>query len=47
MQLINAMLNAAEDVDFRVHLRSELMRTGLVDVIDDVSDKSSGSCGWI
>ncbi|NWI13922.1 DIAP1 protein, partial [Crypturellus soui] len=29
MQLINAMISSADELDFRVHIRSELMRSGL------------------
>lgn len=41
LQLINAILNGTDDVEHRVHLRSELMRTGLVDIVDDVSPHGS------
>lgn len=31
MQLINALISRVEELDFRIHLRSELMRLGLRD----------------
>ncbi|NXD10889.1 DIAP1 protein, partial [Nothocercus nigrocapillus] len=33
MQLINAMISSADELDFRVHIRSELMRSGLQDIL--------------
>lgn len=33
MQLINALISRVEELDFRIHLRSELMRLGLKDVL--------------
>lgn len=29
MQLINALISRAEELDFRIHIRSELLRLGL------------------
>ena len=34
MTLINAIISTPEDLDFRLHLRNEIMRTGLVDVME-------------
>lgn len=31
MQLINALISRAEELDFRIHIRSELLRLGLRD----------------
>ncbi|TRY83826.1 hypothetical protein DNTS_031966 [Danionella cerebrum] len=36
MQLINALLNRVDELDFRIHLRSELMRLGLRDIFKEV-----------
>uniref|UniRef100_A0A6I8NXI8 Diaphanous related formin 1 n=1 Tax=Ornithorhynchus anatinus TaxID=9258 RepID=A0A6I8NXI8_ORNAN len=36
LQLINALIAQAEELDFRVHIRSELMRLGLQDVLKDL-----------
>ncbi|XP_038626784.1 protein diaphanous homolog 1 [Tachyglossus aculeatus] len=36
LQLINALITQAEELDFRVHIRSELMRLGLQDVLKDL-----------
>ncbi|KAK9963728.1 hypothetical protein ABG768_006894 [Culter alburnus] len=36
MQLINALISRVEELDFRIHLRSELMRLGLKDVLKEV-----------
>lgn len=33
MQLINALIAHAEDLDYRIHLRNEIMRSGLNDVL--------------
>ncbi|XP_010224807.1 PREDICTED: protein diaphanous homolog 1, partial [Tinamus guttatus] len=33
MQLINAMISSADELDFRVHIRSELMRSGLQHIL--------------
>ena len=32
--LINAIISSPEDIDFRMHLRNEFMRVGLMDVLD-------------
>ena len=34
LTLINAIISSPEDLDFRMHLRNEFMRVGLVDVLD-------------
>ena len=34
MALINAIISSAEDLDFKMHLRNEFMRCGLIDAID-------------
>ncbi|XP_043112945.1 protein diaphanous homolog 1 isoform X2 [Puntigrus tetrazona] len=36
MQLINALISRVEELDFRIHLRSELMRLGLRDLLKEV-----------
>uniref|UniRef100_A0A673KZP6 Protein diaphanous homolog 1-like n=1 Tax=Sinocyclocheilus rhinocerous TaxID=307959 RepID=A0A673KZP6_9TELE len=36
MQLINALISRVEELDFRIHLRSELMRLGLKDLLKEV-----------
>ena len=34
LTLINALISSPEDLDFRMHLRNEFMRVGLVDVLE-------------
>lgn len=34
LQFINAIVSTPEDLEFRSHLRNEIMRAGLYDVID-------------
>ena len=34
MQLINALISTPDDIDFRLHLRNEFMRTGLIDALE-------------
>ena len=34
MTLINAIISTPEDLDFRLHLRNEIMRIGLRDVME-------------
>ena len=34
LTLINAIVSTPEDLDFRIHLRTEFVRHGLVDVIE-------------
>uniref|UniRef100_S4S030 GBD/FH3 domain-containing protein n=1 Tax=Petromyzon marinus TaxID=7757 RepID=S4S030_PETMA len=36
MQLINALLTSVDELDFRLHLRNEFMRCGLVDILQDL-----------
>ncbi|XP_015428113.1 PREDICTED: protein diaphanous homolog 1 [Myotis davidii] len=36
LQLINALITPAEELDFRIHIRSELMRLGLHQVLKDL-----------
>ena len=39
LTLINAIISTPEDIDFRIHLRNEFMRNGLIDVLEV-------SCTW-
>ena len=32
--MINALISSPEDIDFRIHLRNEFMRDGLIDVLE-------------
>ena len=32
--MINALISSPEDLDFRMHLRNEFMRVGLIDVLE-------------
>merc|ERR1719233_2509875 len=34
LTLINALISSPEDIDFRIHLRNEFMRDGLIDVLE-------------
>lgn len=34
LQLINAIVETPDDLEFRLHLRNEIMRTGLYDILD-------------
>jgi diaphanous 2 len=43
--LINALLTNIEDLDFRLHLRNELMRTGFRDVLETLTELSESSEG--
>uniref|UniRef100_A0A8C9TFJ2 Diaphanous related formin 1 n=1 Tax=Scleropages formosus TaxID=113540 RepID=A0A8C9TFJ2_SCLFO len=36
MQLINALISQGEELDFRIHIRSELMRLGLREILKEV-----------
>ncbi|KAL6048588.1 hypothetical protein STEG23_002273, partial [Scotinomys teguina] len=38
LQLINALITPAEELDFRVHIRSELMRLGLHQALQELRD---------
>lgn len=33
IQLVNAIVSTPDDLDFRLHLRNEIMRTGMIDLI--------------
>ena len=39
MTLINAIITSPEDVDFRMHLRNEFLREGLMDVLETLGKK--------
>merc|ERR1719458_1458964 len=41
LTLINALISSPEDLDFRIHLRNEFMRVGLIDVLDALEDDNS------
>ncbi|XP_049883690.1 protein diaphanous isoform X2 [Pectinophora gossypiella] len=43
MQLMNAIITEPEELEFRIHLRSEFMRTGLQDLIDDLRAGAEGA----
>ena len=34
MILINALVSSPDDLDFRLHLRNEFMRDGLMDILE-------------
>jgi hypothetical protein len=34
LQLINAIVTNPDDLEFRLHLRNEIMRVGLIDVLE-------------
>ncbi|XP_076246123.1 diaphanous related formin 1 isoform X2 [Calliopsis andreniformis] len=34
LQLINSIISSAEELDFRLHLRNEIMRVGLADILE-------------
>ncbi|XP_031443448.1 LOW QUALITY PROTEIN: protein diaphanous homolog 1 [Clupea harengus] len=36
MQLVNALISRGEELDFRIHIRSELMRLGLRDLLNEL-----------
>ncbi|XP_049792914.1 protein diaphanous isoform X1 [Schistocerca nitens] len=36
LQLINAILSQAEDLEFRLHLRNEIMRSGFLDILESL-----------
>lgn len=42
LQLINSLISSADDLDFRLHLRNEIMRVGLGDILEtlEAEDKS-------
>jgi len=39
LTLINALISSPDDLDFRIHLRNEFMRVGLIDVLDTLEDE--------
>ncbi|XP_013399607.1 protein diaphanous homolog 2, partial [Lingula anatina] len=41
MQLVNAIVTTPDDLDFRIHLRNEFMRTGLVDLLEGLENDDS------
>ncbi|CAB3233745.1 unnamed protein product [Arctia plantaginis] len=43
MQLMNAIITEPEELEFRMHLRSEFMRTGLYDLIDELRAGAEGA----
>ncbi|KAI5640434.1 formin-like domain-containing protein [Phthorimaea operculella] len=43
MQLMNALITEPEELEFRMHLRSEFMRTGLYDLLDDLRKGAEGA----
>jgi diaphanous 2 len=34
LQLINAIVATPDDMEYRLHLRNEIMRAGLIDVLE-------------
>lgn len=40
IQLINALVSGTEDFDFRLHLRNEFMRTGMMDIYENLLNES-------
>lgn len=43
LQLINAILSNIDDTDFRLHLRNEIMRSGLCDLLENLTTSSDRS----
>lgn len=41
MQLINALVTSPYDLDFRIHLRNEFLRSGLKSMLPDLKDKDN------
>ncbi|GLG93013.1 Uncharacterized protein GBIM_00523 [Gryllus bimaculatus] len=41
LQLINAIVQSPEDLDFRLHLRNEVMRAGLIDILETLENDCS------
>ncbi|XP_066990875.2 protein diaphanous isoform X2 [Anabrus simplex] len=41
LQLINAIITSPEDLEFRLHLRNEIWRGGLIDIIDTLDADAS------
>jgi len=47
MQLINAILANIDDLDFRLHIRNEMMRTGLCDILESLPSESEFSISTV
>ncbi|KAH7968216.1 hypothetical protein HPB52_007029 [Rhipicephalus sanguineus] len=43
IQLINALVSGTEDFDFRLHLRNEFMRTGMMDIYELLKSSVAGT----
>ncbi|XP_017764654.1 PREDICTED: protein diaphanous isoform X3 [Eufriesea mexicana] len=41
LQLINSIISSAEELDFRLHLRNEIMRVGLADILETLEKNES------
>ncbi|XP_008549742.1 protein diaphanous isoform X1 [Microplitis demolitor] len=41
LQLINSIISSAEELDFRLHLRNEIMRVGLADILESLERDES------
>ncbi|XP_034951216.1 protein diaphanous isoform X4 [Chelonus insularis] len=41
LQLINSIISSAEDLDFRLHLRNEVMRVGLSNILETLENDES------
>lgn len=41
LQLINAIVSTPDDMDFRLHLRNEIMRCGLMDILETLEKDAS------
>ncbi|PSN30139.1 Protein diaphanous [Blattella germanica] len=42
LQLINAIVAFPDDMEFRVHLRNEIMRAGLIDILETLESDATG-----
>ncbi|KDR17398.1 Protein diaphanous, partial [Zootermopsis nevadensis] len=42
LQLINAIVATPDDMEYRLHLRNEIMRAGLIDVLETLENDASG-----
>ncbi|XP_041460766.1 protein diaphanous homolog 2-like isoform X3 [Lytechinus variegatus] len=45
MQLVNALISNPEDLDFRLHLRNEFLRTGMINILPELRDNPSEELG--
>ncbi|XP_030836486.1 protein diaphanous homolog 2 isoform X3 [Strongylocentrotus purpuratus] len=45
MQLVNAIISNPEDLDFRLHLRNEFLRTGMSNLLPELRDNQSEELG--